>query len=228
MSTYLIINLLIVLIPLLLSFDTKTAYYKNLPRVFISVIVVGTVFLIWDSIAVMRGDWRFNSHYIGDVSLFNLPLEEILFFITVPYSCIFIFEVLKNYVPEKQLQIKSGLIFFSALILIVIAFVFMDQYYTFSVLLLSAFFLLTALIKFKYILRSKIYWLTILISYVPFLIVNYLLTSLPVVEYNDKAIWGYRISTIPIEDFFYSYAMISFWLIIYLASGRVRRKISNA
>ncbi len=55
MSTYLLINLLIILFPLLLSFDKKTAYYKNIFPVIISIIVVGTAFLIWDSVAVAKG-----------------------------------------------------------------------------------------------------------------------------------------------------------------------------
>ncbi len=222
MSTYLIINFLIFLLPLLLSFDKKTAYYKNLPQVFVSVVIVGIVFIIWDSAAVKRGDWSFNSEFVGSVRIFNLPLEEILFFITVPYSCIFIFEVLRNYVREKKLEIKKRTIFFFALIFIAVAFIFSDQYYTFTVLLFTAFFLLTALFPFNSLIRSNIYWLTILLSYLPFLIVNYLLTSLPVVRYNDNAIWGYRLMTIPVEDFFYSYSMISFWLLIYQVSAKFR------
>ncbi len=228
MSTYLLINFLIILFPLLLSFDKKTAYYKNLLHVLISVIIVGAVFIIWDSIAVTRGDWSFNIEFVGSTRVFNLPLEEILFFITAPYSCIFIYEVLRNYVREKQLRINNGMILFFAFILIASALVFRDQYYTFTVLLFSTFFLLTGLFKFNYILRSKIYWLTILLSYVPFLIVNYLLTSLPIVMYNADAIWGYRLITIPVEDFFYSYVMISFYLLIYVISRRFIGKISNA
>ncbi len=227
MSTYLLINLLIILFPLLLSFDKKTAYYKNLYRVFISLIIVGAVFLIWDSIAVSRGDWSFNNEFVGSLRIFNLPLEEILFFITVPYSCIFLYEVLRNYVDEKPLRIKNGWVLFFVLILIAAAFIFRDQYYTFTVLLFSALFLLTGLFKFNYLLKSKIYWLTILLSYIPFLIVNFLLTFLPVVVYNNNAIWGLRVITIPVEDFFYSYSMISFWLLIYLATWRRKGKLSN-
>ncbi len=221
MSTYLLINFFIILFPLLLSFDKKTAYYKNLIQVFISVVIVGTAFLIWDSIAVVRGDWSFNREFLTGIYFFNLPLEEVLFFITVPYSCIFIYEVLRNYVSEKKLRVGNSVIIFIALIIIVLAFIFRDQYYTFTVLLFSAFFLLTGLFRFNFLLRSKIYWLTILLSYIPFLVVNYLLTSLPVVEYNDSAIWGYRFITIPVEDFFYSYSMISFWILFYIIAGKI-------
>ena len=228
MSTYLVINLLIILLPLLLSFDKKTAYYKNIFPVIISIIVVGTAFLIWDSVAVARGDWSFNSEYVGGIHIFNLPLEEVLFFVTVPYSCIFIYEVLRNYITEKEVKVGNGVIIFFVLVFIISAVIFSDQYYTFTVLLFSSFFLLTGLFKFNNLLKSKIYWLTILLSYIPFLVVNYVLTSLPVVEYNDKAIWGYRFITIPVEDFFYSFSMISFWILIYRIAGKIKGNISNA
>ncbi len=222
MSTYLLINFFIILFPLLLSFDKKTAYYKNLLGVFISTAIVGIVFLIWDSVAVTRGDWSFNREFLTGIYLFNLPLEEVLFFITVPYSCIFIYEVLRNYVGEKKLKVGNTFIFFTALIFIISAIIFRDQYYTFTVLLFTSLFLLTGLFRFNSLLRSKIYWFTILLSYIPFLAVNYLLTSLPVVKYNINAIWGLRFTTIPVEDFFYSYSMISFWLLIYVIAGKYR------
>jgi lycopene cyclase domain-containing protein len=48
-----------------------------------------------------------------------------------------------------------------------------------------------------------------------FLLVNSALTALPVVEYDPKAIFGLRVVTIPIEDFFYNYAMLSLYLLFY-------------
>jgi len=78
----------------------------------------------------------------------------------------------------------------------------------------SVLFLLSAFLDLK-VYTSWISILTILISFIPFFIVNYILTSLPVVEYNPEAILGIRVLTIPVEDFFYSFAMISGWIIIY-------------
>ena len=43
---------------------------------------------------------------------------------------------------------------------------------------------------------------------IPFLIVNGLLTSIPVVLYNDAENLGIRIYTIPVEDVFYGYALL--------------------
>jgi lycopene cyclase domain-containing protein len=72
-----------------------------------------------------------------------------------------------------------------------------------------------ALLLDRPLLESKQYWIWLAICYVPFLIINTVLTALPVVEYNSKAIWGLRVGTIPLEDFFYNYAMLSFYLLVY-------------
>ena len=216
MSAYLIINLLIIIFPLILSFDKKVGYYKNIGTVIFSILVVGLIYIVWDIIAVSRGDWSFNLDFVNGIYVLNLPLEEILFFITVPYSCIFIYEVIKSYFGKKKLIINYTLIKAVIIIFTGLAIYFSRQYYTFTVLLFSAVFLLLALTFYRSILHSKTYWLTILVSYIPFFIVNYLLTSLPVVEYNEKAIWGIRIITIPVEDFLYSYSLISLWLMVYL------------
>jgi lycopene cyclase domain-containing protein len=72
---------------------------------------------------------------------------------------------------------------------------------------------------------SKLFILTILISLVPFFIVNYILTALPVVEYNPQAILGIKIFTIPLEDIFYSFTMISGWLMVYKWSEKSETKL---
>jgi len=76
----------------------------------------------------------------------------------------------------------------------------------------------------KSIAQTQNFWLTIVISYIPFLIVNYLLTSIPIVTYNDFENFGIRIITIPIEDLGYSFAMISMWLLFYDLGKRLFSK----
>jgi lycopene cyclase domain-containing protein len=78
------------------------------------------------------------------------------------------------------------------------------------------FYFIASLVFYPEILKMRNYWLYIIISFVPFMIFNYLLTSLIVVYYNPDAIWGIRITTIPLEDFFYNFAMLSFYLMLYL------------
>ena len=79
-----------------------------------------------------------------------------------------------------------------------------------------ALFFILAPTLYPKILKMRNFWLYILISFIPFIIFNYLLTSLILVHYNPDAIWGVRITTIPLEDFFYNFSMLSFYLMVYL------------
>lgn len=228
MSEYLLINILIIIVPLILSFEKKIKFYKKFPQLLISIIIVSGAFIIWDSAAAYRGDWIFNPEFLNGLKFFDLPLEEILFFITVPYSIIFIYETMRYYYGEnlndKILVINKKYFIVVSILLVTFSIIFSDQYYTFTVLIFCAAFLLLTSFLFKEILSSKLYWIFILFSYLPFLLVNYLLTSLPIVMYNSKAIWGLRFITIPVEDFFYSFSLISFYLLVYLKSERLWKK----
>lgn len=215
MSTYLIINILIILFPLILSFEKNLKYYKKIPNLIFSILIVSTAYIIWDVFATKRGDWAFDPEHLLGIYFLGLPLEEILFFITVPYSCVFIYETVKFYLKEKQLCINKNIFWFAALLFLVIAVVFNYQHYTFTVTIFTAIFFVLAILIKPRLLNSYQFWLTMLISFLPFLIVNYFLTSIPVVTYNDAAFFGKRFITIPLEDFLYSFSMISLWILFY-------------
>ena len=52
-------------------------------------------------------------------------------------------------------------------------------------------------------------WLALAVQYVPFLIVNGILTALPVVIYRPDGILGLRIGTIPVEDAIYAFVLLA-------------------
>lgn len=216
MSEYLLINILIILFPLILSFEKKIQFYKKLPAVFSSILIVGSVYVLWDAVATYRGDWSFNSRFVSGKKIFNLPFEEILFFITVPYSGLFLYETAKFYLVEKNIEISNRLLSGFSVIILFGAVTNSDKYYTLTVLLFSAGFILLNILSRNPLTKSKIYWLWICFLFIPFLLVNYFLTSLPVVLYSPDAILGARVLTIPVEDFFYSFSMLSFNLFVYL------------
>lgn len=215
MSTYLLINILIILFPLVLSFDKNLKFYRNVKYVLASILIVSSAYIVWDIIATNRGDWAFSEQHLLGIYFYVLPLEEILFFITVPYSCIFIYETIKFYINEKVYPIKKNIFLFPVISFIVLALVFNKQAYTFTVLLYSAAFFLLGVLTNSKLLTSKIFWISILICFVPFFIVNYFLTSIPVVTYNDSAFSAIRVLTIPLEDFLYSFSMVSLWILFY-------------
>ena len=106
--TYLALNLFIIAVPLWYTTDERTAYYRRLPSVLFSIAVVSTCYLVWDSMVTARGEWSFNSRYLTGVQLINIPLEEVLFFITVPYSCLFIYEVVLYATTSSSFRLPAS------------------------------------------------------------------------------------------------------------------------
>lgn len=53
------------------------------------------------------------------------------------------------------------------------------------------------------------------VCYIPFGIFNGILTGIPVVEYNPQAILGWRLGTIPAEDFIYNFSYLGFVVLAY-------------
>lgn len=215
MSEYLLINILIILVPLILSFEKNLKFYTKLPSYFFSVLIVSTAYIIWDSVATFRGDWGFNPEYLNGLYFFSLPIEEILFFITVPYSCIFIYETVGFYIKDRKLAFNKYFFILPVIVLFINAYLFKDQPYTLTVSFYAASFFLISILLFDKLILSGNFWITILITFVPFFIVNYILTSVPIVTYNSESIWNVRITTIPAEDFIYSFSMISLWILFY-------------
>jgi lycopene cyclase domain-containing protein len=211
-------------VPLLYTPDKRVGYYRRLPAVSFSILVVGFCYLLWDVLVTARGEWSFNSRYLTGIEILNLPLEEIMFFITVPYSCLFIYEVVLYATKNSHFKIPNGVVIAMIVLLTAASIAFYSQGYTMKALVSCAVFLAATLLLDRSLIRSKQYWLWLVVCYIPFMIFNSVLTALPVVEYNSVAIWGVRFGTIPVEDFFYNYSMLSFYLLFY---RMIRRETAN-
>ncbi|MDD3345908.1 MAG: lycopene cyclase domain-containing protein [Candidatus Omnitrophica bacterium] len=95
MSKYMAVLLLSGILPFLLSFYPPLGFWKNFKALFFSIGIIVIVFGGWDMFAAWRGHWYFDRRGVCGVWLFNLPLEEWLFFVVVPFCCIFTWEALK-------------------------------------------------------------------------------------------------------------------------------------
>ena len=214
-ATYLLINFLTVLFPVILSFDKRVRFYKSWKYIFPGLLISGLFFLLWDHLFTVFGVWSFNPDYIIGYYFLDLPLEEILFFITVPFACIFIYECLNQYIKEDILKNISGYITLVLILLsVVLLLMYYDRVYTLITFGLLAAVLLIAgfVVKSKYLSR---FYLAYLVSLIPFYIVNGLLTSIPVVLYNDRENMAFRIGSIPFEDHFYSMSMLMINILLF-------------
>lgn len=215
--TYLLINICSLLIPLALSFEKRVAYHKKFPNLFIAMSITAFLFLIWDYFFTSNGIWGFNAKYLIGIYIFNLPLEEILFFFAIPFSSIFIYEVIKYYNSSLPAAFTKVLTIIFILISIFMSINYRDLAYTSATFAVLASLLLINLFLSKQILKH--FYLAYLITLVPFFIVNGILTGTgltePVVWYTPEEKLGIRLMTIPVEDIFYGMGLILMNISIY-------------
>jgi lycopene cyclase domain-containing protein len=201
---YLMVDLLSVSLPLMFSFYPKANFSKKYRFLWPSILISAALFLCWDIAFTRMGVWGFNPDYVSGIYVFNLPMEEVLFFICIPYCCVYLYEAMKYFIVRDYLKKISPFISVALIVLLaVIVIVHFPRWYT-SIALTACAGLIAFNIRSSYMGRFYFSYALVL---VPFMIVNGILTGSfteePVVWYNEKEIIGIRIGTIPIEDVFY-------------------------
>lgn len=193
-------------------------YIKRWKAVFSSIIITAIFFIVWDIIFTKMGVWTFNPRYHSGIELFDLPIEEWLFFICIPYASIFIHFAFQYFYPKVGLsdQIVKIIYWILMAVLLPTIFIHYDKLYTsinYGVLVL----LLTYTV-FKEIAILNTFFITFLIILIPFALVNGILTGSfidePVVIYNNAENLGIRMGTIPIEDVGYAFSMLLMSLVL--------------
>ncbi len=184
--TYLLINILTVFFPIVLSFDKKVHFYKCWKFIWPGMGITGLFFLFWDVLFTIKGVWSFNPHFITGITFFRLPIEEILFFLTVPFACIFIYKCLNYYIKwqidNRLTRIISNLVIMLSILMLIFYYNRIYTAITFGLLLV-----ITLLLQYKFKAGwLNRYYMAYLVALIPFYIVNGLLTSIPVVFYNKS------------------------------------------
>ena len=225
MSLYLWLNLLSISIPLLVSFHPRIKLYRRWRSLFLALLITLIPFIIWDVYFTVQGYWGFNETYLSGLYLLHLPLEEWLFFICIPYACVFTHLSILEINPSLSLSEKvSHWISIALFVVFMLVLVFnLDKAYT-TVDMLFAIITRALVKKFQPdLLRS--FYLTFLFMLIPFFVVNGVLTGTGiegnVVWYNDAENLGIRMGTIPIEDSAYAFSLIllNLWLFFTFDSG---------
>lgn len=209
------LDLAVVFFPLILSFDRKVAYVRRWPRVLAATAVVALPFLVWDALMTHAGAWWFSTRWAGTTRLVGMPPAEILFFFAVPFSCLFIYEVVGAYFGDRRGKPRRLPWLAAAVVLAGAALVFRHRIYTATILAATALFLALAAWRRPELLASSRFWWSLGVTYIPFLVMNGVLTALPIVSYSPDAILGPRVYTIPVEDFLYSFALLGLNLLVY-------------
>ncbi|MEN2436646.1 lycopene cyclase domain-containing protein [Weeksellaceae bacterium A-14] len=215
--TYALILFFTVVICFVASFDRRIRFDRYFGAFIKAAVLVAVPFIAWDVWFTAKGVWWFNTDYTLGILVAGLPLEEWLFFICIPFSCVFTYFCFDRFFKWECLAGFNNLVvFFSIIVLSVAALLYHDRIYT-LVTALSGIITLIGLhfiVRAEWISKASVIFMILMLGFFP---VNGILTGSflesPIVNYNPKDFLGIRLGTIPVEDAVYGYTQ--FLLILY-------------
>ena len=222
--TYLWVNLAVLAVPFVASFDKRVAFVKEWKAFWPACLLTMAAFIAWDVWFTHRGIWGFNEAHLAGIDLLGLPIEEWLFFITVPYACVFTYACFKKYIPDSPLGLgHRGVTTAMAALCLGLAFGFSDHAYLGLTSALCAIWLIGVLIQWRSWMGH--FWFAYLVLLVPFILSNGVLTGIEfwsypvlhnspeaitdhIVWYNNNENSGWRIFSMPADDLLYGLLLI--------------------
>lgn len=215
--TYAFILLCTVIFCFIASFDRRIRFDRYFGAFIKSSFLVAIPFLVWDVWFTKKGIWWFNTAYTLGIKIAGLPLEEVLFFICIPFSCIFTYYVIDKFYKFQWIEAFNNLIVFASVVVSsVIALLHYDKAYTFltAIALLCTLLFLHFIARANWIGQASVIFIILMLGFFP---VNGILTGTglesPIVNYNPDHFLGIRIATIPVEDAVYGYTQ--FLMVLY-------------
>lgn len=190
-------------------FGWGKAEWLRLVQVFL---LVSVPFVLLDSISHSRGWWAYNPDFVTGLHFLGLPLEEIAFFFVVPFACLYIYHALAILRPDAAWQWRLGRVLGWALLgaAVVLAVIEPRERTLFDLALFLTIGLVALRRPFS---RAEVTWLMIVVGL--FLIVNTILTALPIVTYDTAYGSRFRIGTIPFEDALYNFSLLLLCLTVW-------------
>lgn len=215
--TYLLINFLTIIICFIFSFDRRIQFNTHFSAFLKGSILVAVPFIAWDVHFTNTGVWWFNGAYTLPFRIGGLPIEEWLFFICIPFSCVFTYFCLDKFFNLNWANRFNGVLTWTIFIGCgVVAVLFNQKIYPYATALITGgtVFYLYYIGRATWIGKGTLVYILLLPG---FFMVNGVLTGTglesPIVNYNSDQILNMRMLTIPVEDAFYGYAQ--FMLNIY-------------
>lgn len=200
--TYALILFFTVIICFIASFDKRLQFNRHFGAFIKAAVLVAIPFIACDVWFTAKGVWWFNTDYTLGIVIAGLPLEEWLFFICIPFSCVFTYFCFDKFYKLDWLSGFNNLIVFvSIIVCAVMALLHHDKIYT----LVTAITTIVTLIYLHFIVRAdwiskaSMVYTVLMLGFFP---VNGVLTGTglesPIVNYNPGDFLGIRMLTIPI------------------------------
>jgi len=225
-AEYFLFNIVVFIGPFILGL-LKPFRFKYWTEAFVSIIIVMIPYIVWDAI-VTGMHWVFNTDYILGIYFAKLPLEEWLFFITIPFACLFTWEMIVRRVDWRYIQFIKNIryVLYIFPVVGILLFIRGHEYTGLVMIFLSLALFVDGLMKTNLILQNRFYlYLFFIILFT--LIFNGYLTWRPVVLYGESFQLDFRVFTIPIEDFGYGLSLLYLNTILFEKLKARKIKASN-
>lgn len=226
--TYLLINFLTVIICFIFSFHPKIKFNRHFGAFIKASVLVAIPFIIWDILFTRYGVWWFNTDYTIGLVMGGLPIEEWLFFICIPFSCVFTYYCLDKFFDLSWANgFNNTIVFISFVVAVLMALLHPDRMYTFvtAMALTGTLIYLHFMAHTPWIGKASLVYTVLMLGFFP---VNGVLTGTglesPIVNYNPDEFLGIRMLTIPVEDAVYGYVL--FLLVLYFFKILQRKEVA--
>jgi lycopene cyclase domain-containing protein len=201
---YLLFNIFVIAGPLL-AFLLPIRFRRPHTAIFFSVLLVALPFYVWD-VLVTGMWWYFNSEYILGVRFLGVPLEEYLFFLTVPFACLLLWEQVRSF--EQIRNFKALYVFIGVMSVLIGGFSLLwGWHYTAAVLCGLGVFSVADFFSLRVLSSKKLLYFMGVVTLLT-LVFNWYLTARPVVTYNPEVKSNVMVATIPAEDFAFGWLLL--------------------
>jgi lycopene cyclase domain-containing protein len=206
--TYLLVDLGLLLVPVLLFSGKQLNFVAQSKFIILAGLINVFVFSVPAQFLTQLKGVVFNPPYLTGLTLWELPVEELLLLFILPLSGLAVYLFLNNRFPDNKLE-KYSLAVSNILLGICIAMLYFGHrklytLFTFSILLVFIVYV-EYVNKLRFMYR---FYRAYLLSLVLYYIVYGILTTIPVIQYNNAETLNFNLFYIPFEGHFYFMAML--------------------
>lgn len=206
--TYLFINLGLLLIPVILFSNRQLNFSGNSKFIILSVLINVFVFSIPTEYMTRMKVIVYNPPYLSGMTLWELPIEELLFSMLLPLCGLAIYQFLNLRFPDNSRE-KYSLAVSHMVMGICIAMLYFGYQKLYTLLTFSILLVFVGYVEYFNKLRFMYkFYRAYALSLIPFYIVYSILTTIPVIQYNNEETLKFNLAHIPFENHFYFMAML--------------------
>ncbi len=214
--TFLIILSLIFIAPLIFSFTGKSGFLQKLRYAMPAIFISGFMFLLWDIRFTQVGIWSYREEYTVGLFHKGLPIEEWFFYLVIPYSALFVYEIIKTRFSTLNFNNISTAISLALIVCLgIVAYMYRIRLYTFFCFFFTTIYLGYTIFRKQFKPHLTHFFLSYIIMLVPYLLLNGILTWNMAIEYHQEQVLNIWLWMVPVENLVYLFLLMLINITVY-------------